>query len=174
MADLIHGFESGTWPAAEFTHSAHIAVAAWYILSREDALDQLRTRIPAYNVSQGNQNTRESGYHETLTCFWFHILSDFLEGLPTGTGKIEAIQAAVAEFGSTPKPVPCLLRFRRRQIADSSGGVDSAFRSTKISPKMASPSAIHCSSVKGPPSGFEESCMRRYSTPNRAAPYSAR
>ena len=101
MADLIHGFESGTWPAAEFTHSAHIAVAAWYILSREDALDQLRTRIPAYNVSQGNQNTRESGYHETLTCFWFHILSDFLEGLPTGTGKIEAIQAAVAEFGST-------------------------------------------------------------------------
>ena len=101
MADLIHGFESGTWPAAEFTHSAHIAVAAWYILSREDALDQLRTRIPAYNVSQGNQNTRESGYHETLTCFGFHILSDFLEGLPTGTGKIEAIQAAVAEFGST-------------------------------------------------------------------------
>lgn len=101
IADLIHGFESGTWPGKEFSHSAHIAVAAWYILNLEDALDQLRARIPAYNVSQGNQNTKDGGYHETLTVFWFHIISDFLEDLPAGTGKNEAIQAAIDQFGST-------------------------------------------------------------------------
>ena len=101
IVQLIDGFESGTWPAAEFGHAAHVTVAAWYILNTEDALDQLRARIPVYNVRQGNANTPDSGYHETLTVFWFHVISDFLADLPAGTGKTEAIQAAVEHFGST-------------------------------------------------------------------------
>lgn len=100
IEDLVHGFEAGTWPGSEFTHAAHIAVAAWYISRGEGALKELRTRIPTYNVRQGNQNTPDSGYHETLTCFWFHVISDFIEDLPSGTGRLESIQAAVTEFGS--------------------------------------------------------------------------
>lgn len=101
-ADLVHGFESGTWPASEFNHAAHVAVAAWYITDGDDALNQLRTSIPAYNISQGGENTTTAGYHETLTTFWFHIISDYLDTLPSCTPRLEAIQGAVAEFGSTP------------------------------------------------------------------------
>jgi hypothetical protein len=102
IPDLIRRFEAGTWPAAEFTHDAHVTVAAWYITGGDDALAQLRTRIPVYNVLQGGQNTTTAGYHETLTTFWFHILSDFLEALPPETPRSEAIDAAVAEFGRRP------------------------------------------------------------------------
>jgi hypothetical protein len=100
IASLVDGFEGGTLPAAEFTHAAHVAVAAWYITGCDDALEQLQRRIPAYNVSQGNKNTVTSGYHETLTIFWYHVVSDFIEDLPAGTSRIDAIAAAVKEFGS--------------------------------------------------------------------------
>ncbi|HXJ41646.1 MAG TPA: hypothetical protein VNH18_20390 [Bryobacteraceae bacterium] len=102
IASLVDGFESGTWPVKDFHHAEHVAIAAWYATGYDDALDQLRVRIPEYNVRQGGQNTRDSGYHETLTCFWFHVVSDFLADLPPGTPRIDAIRAAAAEFGSTP------------------------------------------------------------------------
>jgi hypothetical protein len=66
---LIAGFEDGTWPKAQWTHAAHLALGACYILKGNRALDRLRTGIPRYNISQGGANTDDSGYHETLTCF---------------------------------------------------------------------------------------------------------
>jgi hypothetical protein len=38
----------------------------------------LRTRICRYNASCGTQNTDHSGYHETITRFYVHIIDGFL------------------------------------------------------------------------------------------------
>lgn len=96
---LIAGFIDGSWPIGQWTHSAHLAMATCYILGGESALDRLRTDIPRYNVSQGGVNTEDSGYHETLTCFWHGVIRDFIGTLPAGLTRLTVARAVVAEFG---------------------------------------------------------------------------
>ncbi len=95
---LIAGFENGTWPKAQWTHAAHLAVGACYILDGNSALDRLRANIPVYNVSQGGKNTEDSGYHETLTCFWHDAIRDFIGTLPDGLDRLAIARAVVTEF----------------------------------------------------------------------------
>jgi len=102
LAGLLAGFEAGTWPIADWRHAHHLAVAACYILSYGDALDRLRAAIPRYNVAQGGQNTPDSGYHETLTVFWYELIRHFVDGLqaefPAGLTRLEATRRVVTEF----------------------------------------------------------------------------
>lgn len=95
---LIAGFEDGTWPKSQWTHSAHLAVGACYILDGDSALDRLRTNIPRYNVRQGGKNTEDSGYHETLTCFWHNVIRDFIGVLSAGLDRLAIVRAVVTEF----------------------------------------------------------------------------
>jgi hypothetical protein len=96
---LIAGFEDGTWPKGEWTHAAHLAAGAHYILENPDtALDRLRSEIPRYNVRQGGANTEDSGYHETLTCFWHGVIRDFIGTLPAGLDRLAIVRAVVTEF----------------------------------------------------------------------------
>jgi len=98
LAAFVAGFENGTWPGAEFTHAAHLALGACYILHGGDALARLRANIPRYNVSQGGVNTEDRGYHETLTCFWHNVIRDFIATLPPGRSRLEIARAVVEEF----------------------------------------------------------------------------
>ncbi len=104
LAALIAGFEDGTWPKERWTHAAHLAMGACYILDGGvdggAALDRMRRNIPQYNVSQGGVNTEDSGYHETLTCFWHDVIRDFITTLPAGQRRLETVQAVVAHFAS--------------------------------------------------------------------------
>ena len=97
---LIRGFEDGTCPKEQWTHSAHLALGAVYILAHDDALDRLRSGIPSYNMSQGGANTEDSGYHETLTCFWHIIIRDFIDTLPKPHDRLAVTRAVVTEFAS--------------------------------------------------------------------------
>lgn len=98
LAALIAGFEEGTWPGAEWKHAHHLVVAACYMLDGDDALERLRTNIPKYNVAQGGQNTADSGYHETLTVFWYEMVRAFIDRLPKGMTRLEVTQRVVEEF----------------------------------------------------------------------------
>lgn len=96
---LIAGFEGGMWPKGQWTHAAHLAAGACYILDNSDtALDRLRAEIPRYNVRQGGANTEDSGYHETLTCFWHDIIRDFVGTMPAGLDRLAVVRAVVTEF----------------------------------------------------------------------------
>lgn len=95
---LIAGFEDGSWPKAQWTHAAHLTVGACYILEGDTALERLRANIPRYNVSQGGANTEDSGYHETLTCFWYGVIRDFIGALPPGFDRLSIAREVVTEF----------------------------------------------------------------------------
>jgi hypothetical protein len=58
--------------------------------------------IPTYNVAVGGQNTEDSGYHETLTCLWAKIVSDFIAAgqFPT---TMAAVSETVARYGEERK-----------------------------------------------------------------------
>src|SRR5262249_45692998 len=101
LAAFIAGFEDGTFPIAQWTHQAHVIMAAHYLTRHPvcEATRIIRARIPAYNVAQGGKNTEDSGYHETLTIFWIWIVAGFLASLPEGTPRLAMIGAAAEHFG---------------------------------------------------------------------------
>ena len=76
---FVHAWTTCTLPKAEWTHSAHIAIAANFILLDPDsALDTRRSGIRRYIESIGGHNTPTSGYHETLTHFWVIVVARVL------------------------------------------------------------------------------------------------
>ncbi|HEX5706432.1 MAG TPA: hypothetical protein VFX96_04010 [Pyrinomonadaceae bacterium] len=78
---LVRDFESCALPRERWTHAAHLTVALWYLLHHEwdEAVLLTRRGIRRYNEASGVANTRESGYHETLTIFWLRHVLRFLE-----------------------------------------------------------------------------------------------
>ena len=102
LAAFIDGFEKGTYPKENWTHQAHLAMAAHYLSlhSVHEATRIIRARIPAYNAAQGGKNTEDSGYHETLTIFWIWIVAGFLASLPEGMPRLEMISATAERFGN--------------------------------------------------------------------------
>ena len=71
---IIDGFNSSSLAKDEWTHEAHLAMAIYYI-SRylpENILPVVRKKIKKLNDFHGTPNSKDSGYHETLTEFWLH------------------------------------------------------------------------------------------------------
>ncbi len=97
---LIAGFEDGTWPKSGWTHGAHLAMGAFYVLDGPDALKRMRANIPKYNVSQGGANTEDSGYHDTLTVFWHDRIRECVAALPDSCARLEIVRRVVGEFES--------------------------------------------------------------------------
>jgi hypothetical protein len=97
---FLHSFEGGTLPKAEWTHGAHVAVAACYLFQSNVriVLPLMRERICAYNLASGGANTSTSGYHETLTRFWLLIVDNMLSRQQP-VSRLEAARQAVAAFG---------------------------------------------------------------------------
>jgi hypothetical protein len=72
-------WETGALPKSEWTHAAHVAMAArQYALHGGDSLDRMRIGICRFNLAVGTANTKSSGYHETLTRFWMEIVARVL------------------------------------------------------------------------------------------------
>lgn len=60
---------AGTWPRAQWTHAAHLAMAVWLLADRgfDAARRDLPTIIRRYNTAQGVANSDTGGFHATLT-----------------------------------------------------------------------------------------------------------
>ncbi|MBY0507248.1 MAG: hypothetical protein K2X03_25255 [Bryobacteraceae bacterium] len=101
LSAFLAAWEELILPKEEWTHAAHIAVAACYTWERTpaEALPLLRERIRAFNVATGGQNTADAGYHETLTCFWAEVVGSFVLSQKPGE-RLAAVNAAVARFGA--------------------------------------------------------------------------
>lgn len=102
---FVQEFENGTLPRPSWTHAAHLAIGAWYLLSfpLETATGRVREGIRHYNNCAGIANTTDSGYHETLTRFWIWVLGANLPGASEGLGaqeKLCAIRGVVEKFAS--------------------------------------------------------------------------
>jgi hypothetical protein len=71
---LVESFEGCSFHPAEFRHHQHLAVALWYVrqLPPEEAENRMTTGIRRLAEAYG-----KSGYHETITLFWLHVVSDF-------------------------------------------------------------------------------------------------
>ena len=73
---LVGRFRDCELTHAEWTHRAHLIVGLWHVWHHgpDRALVLLRERIRRLNRSLGVANTDDSGYHETVTRFYVHVL----------------------------------------------------------------------------------------------------
>lgn len=94
-------FEGCVLPKARWSHAAHLLTGACYVhaLGEAAALERMRARVRAYNVSVGGQNTETAGYHETVTRFWIGRLAA-LRRECAGMERARFVWAAVERFGS--------------------------------------------------------------------------
>lgn len=99
---FVEQFLSLRLPIAEWTHRAHVGVAAALIAGRgrDAALATLRDAIPRYNEATGGANTDSGGYHETLTVFWVDRVAELLGRLPQEWAVLARVRAVVEAYGS--------------------------------------------------------------------------
>lgn len=102
LEHFVEQFLSLRLPLPEWTHRAHLGVAAALVATRgrEVALSVLRSAIPRYNEATGGANTDFGGYHETLTVFWVDRVADLLDRLPEEWGLLPRVRAVVEAYGS--------------------------------------------------------------------------
>ena len=74
--ELLPSFEGLTLPFADWTHRAHVKVAHTYLSrhSFDEALDRMRAGIKAYNAQHGVPEGPTSGYNETTTHAFMHLV----------------------------------------------------------------------------------------------------
>lgn len=84
LGKTVSGFLNKTLDKSLWTHHAHIITAIWHLqqYDKDDALCRLRSGIISYNLSAGGENTGQNGYHETMTIFWWQVITLFLDQHP--------------------------------------------------------------------------------------------
>jgi|ERR1044071_1016374 FPC/CPF motif-containing protein YcgG len=94
---LVAAFESGDLPAAEFKHSAHIAVALTYLSESPlpEATEHMRRSLESFI-----QHHNQTGYHETLTVFWMRLLDHLATVRHPEMPLWQRVNAVIASHGT--------------------------------------------------------------------------
>jgi hypothetical protein len=97
--DIVRGFETGTLPRNEFSHSSHLIVAMHYVrqMPVEDAIDKMRAGLMNHLRHVGVDFTKEMPYHETLTVFWTRTVNDFVKS-KNGASLLETANELIETF----------------------------------------------------------------------------
>ena len=103
---LVRAFDDQSLPKSEWTHAAHLTVGMHYCLENPPAAARnlMRDGIRRLNDAHGTPNTENSGYHETLTCFWIDVIKRFLADREPGEGLATLANRLVAECGDPQLP----------------------------------------------------------------------
>lgn len=111
---IARGLIARTLPKSEWTHQAHLRAGLWHVLNHTDgtALDLMRERIRAYNEITGVANTANSGYHETITRFYLHVIRTFLRSVDSQRPVDELALELIARFGDRDLPLRYYTRER--------------------------------------------------------------
>jgi len=91
--ELLRAFEDRMLPFNLWTHRTHVRIAFLYLreCSFDDALDRMRRGIWAYNEANDVPEGPWTGYHETTTHAFLHLIRATMdahgEALPTPDGE---------------------------------------------------------------------------------------
>src|SRR5213080_243738 len=75
--EFLASFEACTLPFEQWTHRAHVKVAYLYLRRHtfDDALGRMRAGIKGYNAANRVPEGPTSGYNETTTRAFLHLIS---------------------------------------------------------------------------------------------------
>ncbi len=111
---VIFAFEQCTLPRSHWTHSAHLTVAFWYLIHHPklSAICLIRAGIQRYNDALGIPQTKESGYHETITLFWVERGAGFLARRTNSDSILTQLNALLHEYDDPRLPLQYYSRDR--------------------------------------------------------------
>lgn len=94
LETLVRRFRLCTLTVDEWTHVAHLRVAAWHVheLGEEQALICLRSGIRQLNERLGGVNSDTRGYHETITRAYVWLIAAFLRACPPELPLAERVE----------------------------------------------------------------------------------
>ncbi len=97
---IILAFEDSTLPRSQWTHSAHLTVALWYLARHPKTVATriIREGIQRYNAAMKISQTKESGYHETTTLFWVEAVDRFLTEQPDHRSMLSRTNALLQRY----------------------------------------------------------------------------
>ena len=115
---LIRDFKFCTLPREQWTHRAHLTVALWHQLRYPwpEAVELMRDGIKRYNDAHGIVQTKESGYHETMTLFWMRLVREYLKRAASGK-RCSLASLANELVASHPKNLPLVYYSRERLMS---------------------------------------------------------
>ena len=118
IKQLVAAFEQATLPRPEWTHRAHLTVAAWYLAKQPVALARplIRGGIRKLNAALGIVSDADHGYHETITQFYVGLIAHHLHQ----TAGDVAQASSPARSPGVPPGVPAG-REPRPQLAAGTG-----------------------------------------------------
>ncbi|WP_258003981.1 hypothetical protein [Fischerella thermalis] len=107
IENLITAFKNCTLPRCEWNHTAHLTVALYYLIhyGEKQASDHLRQAIQSYNAAIGIQTTKNSGYHETLTRFWIHMVRHYLSVNQKQASLLQLTNGLIDSYGNKHLPL---------------------------------------------------------------------
>jgi hypothetical protein len=114
MEAVIFAFANCTLPRSQWTHSAHLTVALWYLIHhpKSSATLLIREGIQRYNAALGILQTKESGYHETITLFWIERVDRFLAGQMGNDSILTQMNALLQQYDDSRLPLQYYSRDR--------------------------------------------------------------
>ena len=112
---FVDAFECLMLPQKLWTHAGFLTAGLWYMTHNvysDVALDIFRTRLRKLNQTRGVRETDISGFHETLTRFWWEAIGDFHMRHVAGQTPVQHLQALLnSELADVNWP----LRFYSRE-----------------------------------------------------------
>ena len=100
MEAVVRGFESCRTAPSEFTHTAHLTVALWYLSSLTVPLAAERMRAGLYRFLDHHGLGHEK-YNETITLFWLKLMRKALDAEGIKGSLVERANEVIAQFGDS-------------------------------------------------------------------------
>ncbi len=126
IKELVAAFESCTLPLDKWNHRGHLTVALWY-LSRHDratATNLIRQNLLRYIAAHGILTTKDSGYHETITLFFMHVLSKHLGEAATIDSIVGLTNQLIETYGDKNLPLQYYSKKRLMSLEARTGWVE--------------------------------------------------
>lgn len=100
IEQLVFAFESCTLPREEWNHHAHLTVGLWYLAAhnRKLATNLIRNGIQKYNQARGIVQTKNGGYHETITLFYVYLITKYLSSVK-GESLVSLVNGLLERYG---------------------------------------------------------------------------
>jgi hypothetical protein len=128
VLNLVARFQDRTVPKAEWTHSAHLAVALWFAsrLPFEKALTAMREGIQEVNASHGGATTPSGGYHETITRFYMRVICGYVANEERDAGGDWALRVnrLLQRYGAKDLPLRHYTKDRLMSVEARFGWVE--------------------------------------------------
>lgn len=102
---LVSAFEACILPREEWNHRAHLTIGCWYLFKHEkdQATSLIRQGIQKYNSAWGIVQTKDSGYHETITLFYVWLVSKYINDAGENS-LVEIVNGLLKTYGDRRLP----------------------------------------------------------------------